>query len=258
MTADPVSIYVVHTGRPGTGLPDDATNFGWAAFRDGTAVPYADERNHSIDALAEGLVADLAEAGRRIALGFENVTWVPIPSASGDLLRSRGIADTAAPGATSAWCGRFGVWGLARSLQLVPWILSRVAEHATATTLPAEWSVGHHRLLLFEARVAGATQADRGIAPDGTNIVLANVQDAFTGAAAANDALLEGVFTEGREVVLDPPMTVEGGVVNLLGVAVLAAGMVSSPAVLDRPSLLVVPQRRRTGWAEAPSSASGS
>lgn len=250
--ADPaVSVYAVDTGKPGDGLPGAGTTLGWAGFRDGTAVAYDRDGNHSIQVLADALVHDLDDAQRSVALGFEHVLWIPVPDEAADLLKQRRIADSAAPGATSPWCGRFAVWGLVQGLQLLSWLLSHVArrvrEPLRGTTALDEWSASGCRLLVFEAFVAGRAHAAGG--------VRAHVQDAHTAAAAAHDALRsEGgrpTFARGPEVLTKPASAGDGRVMNLASAALAYAGLAADPVRLDEPGLLVAPQARRTGWAEA-------
>lgn len=165
MVAREPSVYVADTGRPGDELAGKETSFGWAGFRDGAALAYDPGRHHSISALSDALIADLADPDRLVAFGVEHVVWVPVPAEAERLLKQREVADAAAPGASSSWCGRFAVFGLVRGLQLTPWILTRVAEGVeglSATVSQGEWSRSGARLLVFETYVAGRAHAPRG------------------------------------------------------------------------------------------------
>jgi hypothetical protein len=145
--------------------------------------------------------------------------FVPLPQAPEDLNRQR-VGERGRP-----WCAGAGTGAFAMGAQQSAWLLREIAR-AMRTAPPVTFSLAefaaHGGLLIWEAFVSGAGKDRSAIDP--------HIDDARRAAAEFRSRLDEGVM--GSDIT-------DTVVFNVVGAALLAAGLSTDATLLSSPCTVV-------------------
>jgi hypothetical protein len=201
-------------------------NFGWARVNaDGAEMTRG---GHEIGALAAAVAADL-NAGRPTALGFECPLWAPLPEQADELGAAR--PGECEDGVNRPWSAGPGAAVLTTGVAQVPWLLERVRASAAGQDAHLDWekfAAAGAGLFLWEAFVSGGAKAweTDAVGDEGEHEF-----DARLGAETFCAALPDP--RDANAVVS------AGGVISLIGAAILRSGWSGDLSLLGETCLVV-------------------
>jgi hypothetical protein len=202
-----VRVAVIDIGKPGKSLA-------WA-------IDDPNEEGSDLDECIEALATALAEGA--VALGFEAPQFVPVRDDPMKLTAAR--SGESGPGLpTRPFSAGAGATVLVTSVVIVPYVLRRLRERTSGTTVTLDWrrpinKPGH--LLLFEAFVADQRKTTATRHVEDAKLAIADFRSGMTHPASFESS------------VTSPEC------LSLLGAALLRTGWSSDLALLSTPCLVV-------------------
>ena len=205
-------VYAVDVGSIAQG------NFAWARVARLADTP-EDTSGDDICDLVEAISVDLRQ-GRRVALGFECPVFIPVRDVPAQLTTKR-LGEGNRPWSAGAGTGALAT-GLAQSVYVLRKLreaAEKTGSYVTPTLDAAQFIAGEANLLLWEAFVSGQDKTH------------SHVGDAQAVAALC----LHRLETGGTQTDVGE----DGGVLSLMGAALVRSGLSQAAELLFQPCLVV-------------------